>query len=122
VENIVDKPKLRTYINSWQTRLLCVGLAAAMSCAALSNAQDNPLRKVRSRVEPAYPDLAKKMSISGIVRMQVVVGANGNVRDAKVVGGHPLLINAAEDAVKKWKFEPASADSKEIIEFKFAPQ
>lgn len=80
------------------------------------------MRKVRSRVEPAYPDLAKKMSISGIVRMQVVVGANGSVRDAKVVGGHPLLINAAEDAVKKWKFEPASADSKEIIEFKFAPQ
>jgi TonB family protein len=99
-----------------------LALAAAISWAALAHAQDIPMRKVRSRVEPAYPELARKMSISGIVRMQVIVGPNGNVRDAKVVGGHPLLISAAQDAVKKWKFEPASADSKEIIEFKFAPQ
>jgi len=83
---------------------------------------DTPGRKIRSRVEPTYPDIARKMSISGVVRMQVVIEPNGTLKEAKVVGGHPLLVNAAMDAVKKWKFEPGPSETTENVEFTFAPQ
>ncbi len=62
------------------------------------------------------------MGISGIVRLAVVIAPNGNVKTTSAVGGHPLLVNAAMDAVKKWKFEPAGAASTETVEIKFEPQ
>ena len=82
---------------------------------------DDMTRKVKTRVSPAYPDLARRMSISGVVKVQVVVAQNGTVKSTKVVGGHPLLVNAASDAVKKWKFEPAAEETTGIVEFKFDP-
>lgn len=83
--------------------------------------QEEITRKVKTKVSPTYPDLARRMSISGVVKVQVVVGANGAVKNAKVVGGHPLLVNAAVDAVKKWRFEPASEETTGVVEFKFDP-
>jgi TonB family protein len=68
-----------------------------------------------------YPELARKMNITGVVKVQVVVAANGTVKEAKVVGGHPLLANAALDAVKKWRFEPAPGESSGVVDFKFEP-
>lgn len=61
------------------------------------------------------------MSISGVVKVQVVVAPNGMVKTTKVMGGHPLLVNAAVDAVKKWKFENAAEETTGIVEFKFDP-
>ena len=49
------------------------------------------------------------MNISGTVKIEVVVASNGTVKEARVVGGHPVLANAALDAAKKWRFEPSSA-------------
>jgi outer membrane biosynthesis protein TonB len=43
------------------------------------------------------------------------------VKSTKVVGGHPLLVNAAVDAVKKWRFEPAADETTGVVEFKFDP-
>jgi TonB family protein len=62
------------------------------------------------------------MSITGTVKVLVVVAPNGNLKSTKVVGGHPLLVNAAMDAIKRWKFEPAPEESTGIVEFKFQPQ
>ncbi len=103
--------------------LLCLGLLVSVFHFSTARAQEEESsRKVRSKVAPVYPDLARKMSITGTVRMQVIVEANGSMKEAKVVGGHPILVNAAMDAVKKWKFEPGPAETTEIVEFKFAPQ
>jgi outer membrane biosynthesis protein TonB len=44
------------------------------------------------------------------------------VLTTKVIGGSPLLINSALEALKKWRFEPAPRDSTEIVEFEFNPQ
>jgi TonB family protein len=79
-------------------------------------------RKVKSRVQPVYPDLARKMNIAGTVKVEVVVAPNGSVKDAKVVGGHPVLANAALDAARKWRFEPAAAESSGVIDFRFDPR
>jgi TonB family protein len=83
--------------------------------------QNEVVRRARSKVEPVYPELARKMNITGVVKVQVTVTATGTVKEAKVVGGHPLLANAALDAVKKWRFEPGPAESSGVVDFKFEP-
>jgi len=84
-------------------------------------AQEALDRKVKSKVSPVYPEIARKMGLSGFVKLQVIVTPNGSVKETKVIGGHPILVNAAVDAVKKWKFETASAESAGTLEFKFEP-
>ncbi len=83
---------------------------------------DEIVRRAKSRVQPAYPELARKMNISGTVKIEVVVAPNGTVKDARVVGGHPVLAGAALDAARKWRFEPAAGEASGIIEFKFEPR
>jgi TonB family protein len=76
---------------------------------------------VKSKVAPTYPDLAKRMSISGVVKVMVTVDKSGNVKTTKLVGGHPVLAGAAMDAVKKWKYEAGSDETTGIVEFHFDP-
>lgn len=59
------------------------------------------------RVEPTYPELAKKIGAQGLVVIECVIATDGSVRDPKVVrGAHPLLDKAALEAVRQWKFAP----------------
>ena len=89
---------------------------------AQSQQSEDLVRRAKSKVQPAYPDLAKRMNLSGTVKIEVTVAATGVVREARVVGGHPVLASAALDAAKKWRFEPAPGESTGIIEFKFEPR
>ncbi len=73
------------------------------------------------KVQPVYPELARKMNLTGTVKVEVVVSPNGSVKEAKVVGGHPVLANAALDAVRKWRFEAAASESSGVVDFKFEP-
>jgi len=52
----------------------------------------------------------------------VVISPGGTPKDARVLGGNPVLVNAALDAVRKWKFEAAKDDSTETVEFVFQPK
>ncbi len=79
-------------------------------------------RKVTSRVQPSYPDLARKMRLQGVVRIEAVVKPNGTVKSTRVLGGNPVLVDAATDAVTKWKFETASGETTEIVQVTFTPQ
>jgi len=79
------------------------------------------VRRAKSKVQPVYPDLAKRMNIAGTAKIEVVVAPSGVVKEAHIVGGHPVLASAALDAAKKWRFEPAPAESSGIIDFKFEP-
>lgn len=110
-------------------RITAVVLALAMGTAVAAiqtHAQTAPsdeiVRRAKTKVEPQYPELARKMNISGVVKIQVTVAPNGSVKDAKIVGGHPVLAQSALDAARKWRFEPAAADSTGIIDFKFEPR
>lgn len=78
-------------------------------------------RKVKSKVQAVYPEIARKMGLSGVVRLQVVVAPSGVVKDTKVIGGHPILVNAALDAVKRWRYESAPAETTMTVEFRFDP-
>jgi len=102
--------------------LLAIMVVAAGTGAAKLQGQDaqgEMVRRAKSRVQPVYPDLARKMNITGTVKVEVTVNPNGTVKDAKVVGGHPVLAGAALDAVRKWRFEPAAMESSGVVEFKF---
>ena len=58
------------------------------------------------RVEPQYPSLARQTHLSGTVIIDAVLDESGNVVEMKIVSGHPLLLQAALDAVRQWKYEP----------------
>jgi len=78
-------------------------------------------RKTKSKVAPLYPELARRMNITGVVKVRVTVAANGSVKDAALIGGHPVLASAALEAAKKWHFEARQEESTEIVEFRFDP-
>jgi TonB family protein len=79
-------------------------------------------RKVVTRVAPDYPELARRMHLQGIVKVEAVVRANGSVKSTRVLGGNPVLVDAAMNAVGKWKFEPAQNETTEIVQLTFAAQ
>jgi TonB family protein len=97
-------------------------MAAAMFQPLLAVAQEELSRKAKSKVAPTYPELARRSNITGTVKVLVVVSASGALKVTKVIGGNPLLVNAAMDALKKWKFEAADTESSGTMEFKFQPQ
>ncbi len=87
----------------------------------LLHAQDNGevKRKVKTQVTPTYPELARRMNVHGKVRLQVTVAPDGTVKSVHALGGHPLLVGAAQDAVRQWKFEPGPKETTNLIEFNF---
>jgi TonB family protein len=97
---------------------LTTGLITAQSGPAPAHAE----RKVLSRVTPTYPDLARKMHIHGVVRVETLVRPNGTVKSTHVLGGNPVLVDAAIDAIGKWKFEPAPNDTTEVVQLTFEGQ
>ena len=101
-----------------------LAIAALLSVAAPIHAQDAGAndagkRKVKARVAAEYPILARQMGVTGKVKVEVTITADGKVSSTKIVGGSPVLTTAAVDAVKKWKFEPGPKETVEIIEFEF---
>jgi len=95
-------------------RAMLLGGILAFTCAL--HAQ---VRVAKKRVPPVYPELAKKMHISGAVKLELNVDPEGEVKDVKVVQGHALLRDAAVTAVKQWVFTKASVKSVEVIEVNF---
>jgi len=97
--------------------------AVAILCGSTAFAQssntDESKRKVKTRVSPVYPELAKRMNVGGKVKIEVVITPDGHVKSTRVVGGHPLLVQACQDAVKEWKFLPAPEETTQVVEFEF---
>jgi TonB family protein len=62
--------------------------------------------KLLTKVDPVYPPLAVQAHVSGVVTLIAVIGTDGRVRNLEVIGGHPLLVAAALDAVKQWVYQP----------------
>ena len=96
-------------------------MASVITAAPAAVGQEDVTRKVKNQMAPIYPELARKMNITGVVKVQVTIAPNGTVKTVKLVGGHPVLANAAMDTVKKWRYEPAKDESTTIVEFHFDP-
>ncbi len=110
----------------WLGRTLAIAVLAASAAwlvaAPVRAAAEDAGRKVKSTVKPAYPELARNMHVTGSVKIEVTIAPNGTVTKTKVMGGHPLLVEAALDAIKKWKYEPAPGETTQVVQFDFKAQ
>jgi TonB family protein len=99
-------------------------LVWALPLVPILSAGQEPVsnRKITNRVVPRYPPLARTMNLKGTVKIEALVLANGTVKTVELKGGHPVLAQAAENAIRKWRWEPATHESHEPIEFHFDPQ
>jgi len=82
--------------------------------APLAVGGDVKQAKLLSSVPPVYPALAKTQHVSGNVTVDALIDANGRVTTMKVVSGPSLLQQAAMDALKQWKYQPATLDGKAV--------
>ena len=106
----VNRLRSLRHAKSWLHPAAALALLLAMALPAGAEA-----RAVKSKVPPVYPEIAKRMKIEGEVTVAASVDAKGNVTDVKPVSGNHILSLAAEDAVRKWKFEPGpSATTVEV--------
>ncbi|MGP0021235.1 MAG: energy transducer TonB [Candidatus Sulfotelmatobacter sp.] len=89
---------------------------------AQSQQSSTEVRKLVRKVDPVYPPMARKINLAGTVKVFAVVAADGTVKSVEPVGGSPVLVQAAQDAIRQWKFVPAPAESKELVELHFHPE
>jgi TonB family protein len=80
---------------------------AAPAPAAPVGGEVKPARLV-SQVPPVYPPIAKSQHVAGDVRIDALIDANGRVSSMKAISGPPMLHQAAMDALRQWKYEPAT--------------
>ncbi len=97
-----------------QTAALALVVAMALPASAADN------RAVKSRVAPIYPEIAKRMRVAGEVRLEVTVDPEGKVTDVKKISGNTMLSAAAEEAVRKWRFDPGPETSTVEVSLNFA--
>ena len=106
---------------SWLKGLLAIvvatgiALGASSATARAGTPDEKPKRvrvagnvmqqKLRYRVEPVYPEEARRNRIEGTVRLTVVIATDGSIQQIRVDEGQPLLAKTAVDAVRQWKYE-----------------
>jgi TonB family protein len=96
-------------MTSRERRIRCAAMFGAfllaLLCLTPGHAQDTD-RKIVKKVEAQYPSVLKRRGIGGTVRLKVIIHVDGTVKDVEVLGGNPVLADAAEKAVRQWRFAP----------------
>jgi len=98
--------------------LLLFGAAMGLTSLA-QDVQSNSARTIVSTLRPDYPELARAMRLEGSVKLRVTVTPNGTAKSVETIGGHPLLVQAAEQAVHKWTWVRSKDESTELVEVRF---
>jgi len=70
--------------------------------------------RILFQVQPRYPSAARLVKVEGIVIIEAVIDASGQIRDARVLRGHPLLDEAALEALRRWRFEPGRLNGRPV--------
>lgn len=78
-------------------------------------------RKAISHPAPVYPEIAKRMQLAGTVKVQVVIAPDGQIKDTRVIGGHPILVNTVQETLKNWKYATSTSETTLVLEFSFQP-
>ena len=116
--NRAEDPRLKTM--RFAASLLC--LIALLSGSTTAHAEGNGSeRKLIVRVEPEYPETLQRLYIGGVVRLELTIAAKGNVENATVLGGNPILGQSAMAAAKKWKYAPANSRTVTEVRIPFDP-
>ena len=104
---------------TWAVATTAALVFTSVSGFAQTSSTDESKRKAKTKTAPQYPDLARRMNVAGKVKIEVVIAPDGHVKSTRVVGGHPLLAQACQDAVKEWKFVPGPEESTQVAECEF---
>jgi TonB family protein len=107
---------MRRSVRAGKRASAALGLMLSLAATAVFAQQG---RKVISNPEQEYPELAKRMNLTGVVKVTVLISADGLIKNVEVQGGNPVLVDSVEKALKKWKYAPASSESRAQMEFKF---
>jgi len=92
-------------------------ISSSSKSAAMIPKIAEPVKRVRisqgvtqgmviTKIEPAYPKIALAAHVTGVVQLHAIINKEGSIDELQVVKGHPLLIGAAMDAVKQWRYRP----------------
>jgi TonB family protein len=100
-------------------RLVCAAVLILGLAGIVPGVSADQNRKAVVNPKPEYPVTARQLGLRGVAKIQVLIAANGRVIDAKILGGHPVLAEAALRAAQNWKFEAASSETTEVLEFRF---
>jgi len=105
-----SSPTCNLYLNSAET----VQPAELSGFSAPSDTSPTRIRiggtvarqKVRFEVSPTYPPEARSSGIEGTVKLHAIIANDGSIAQLQAVSGHPMLVQAAIDAVRQWRYEP----------------
>lgn len=100
----------------FSARAVSLALGLLLACPVTMRADD---RAIVKKVPPVYPELAKRMHITGTVRVTTTVDAEGTVTKVESQGSNKILAGAAEDAVKHWKFATGDGTATVVVEVSF---
>jgi TonB family protein len=115
-DQVVCASRLRSLVGiGWMQSAV---FALALSLALPARAGDD--RAVKTRVPPVYPEIAKRLRITGEVKLEATVDADGKVKAVKAVSGNHVLGEAAEEAVRKWRFEAGTGDAIVVVGVNFS--
>jgi len=86
------------------------------------HAQAGNERKLLTRVQPKYPEYLRIHEIGGAVKLMVEITPKGTVKSVTPVGGNPILVDAAIEAVKQWKYVPSESTNTQEVKIDFVPR
>jgi TonB family protein len=102
----------------WFRRAAIVS-AFLLGVTVCSFGQETTGRKPVKSDPPAYPEMARKLNLTGAVKLEVTINPNGTVKSTKVKGGNPVLAAAAQSSVKSWTYEPGSTETTAMVTINF---
>ncbi len=105
-----------------RNRLLAVIVVGVLLLLVPTEVYAQPgVRKVKRAAPVAYPEMARKIHLTGAVKLELQVAADGKVTKVTALGGHPILVNEAVNTVKGWEYEPESQPTTELVTLHFQP-
>ena len=76
--------------------------------------QEEAVKAAIAKPQPEYPSMARQLRLQGRVEVEISISPTGSVDNAKILTGNPALTGAAANAVKRWRFEPFTADGQPV--------
>jgi hypothetical protein len=111
--------RAKTLMHAAAATVLLAMAFGTVPVRAQSNKPPESKRPAKHLAQPNLSDLARRLNLTGTVRIEATIAPDGTVKRTRVLGGHPVLAIDAERAAQYSTFEPGPTETTEVIEFKF---
>jgi TonB family protein len=115
-----NRSQVRTWVTTFVLGIALLSLVSLQPSAFPQETnQGESKRNPTAKVQPKFPALARQLKLSGKVKVEVIVTPDGRVKDTRIIGGSPILVNAALDAIRMWRYEAGPKETIEVIQIDF---